>query len=522
VTIHGVAPAATFTRPGTVPEGSPFTLRLADPSDPSSADAAAGLAYAFDCGGGSGAFGPDDHVSCPTDDNEIRDVGARIRDAGGEMSEYTGTITVENVAPTATLAAPAEVEEGSAIAVSLTNGDDVSSADRAAGFTFVFDCGGGFGDPGPSASTSCPTADDGSLTVRGRITDKDGGSRTYERRVTIGAVAPSATLTAPGAHVPEGTAFSIGLTDPSDPSSADRAAGFSYAFDCGGGFGAYGTATARTCPTDDNATRAVAARIRDAGGASREYTSQVVVDNLDPSIPSMSGPIDPLRLGAAATVTLRYADPGSADTHSVRFAWDDGTTTTIAGTSGSATATRTYAASGVYSVDVLVTDDDGGRAQGSFQFVVVYDPSSGFVTGGGWIDSPAGAYRPAPTLTGRANFGFTSQYKKGATIPTGETEFQFHAGGVNFHSTAYEWLVVSGPKAQYKGTGTLNGATGYRFLLTATDGQVAGGGGSDRFRIKLTHATSGALVYDNVPGASEDIDLAAPQALGGGNIFIKK
>jgi hypothetical protein len=35
---------------------------------------------------------------------------------------------------------------------------------------------------------------------------------------------------------------------------------------------------------------------------------------------------------------------------------------------------------------------------------VAYDPSAGFVTGSGWINSPAGAYVSDPTLTGRATF----------------------------------------------------------------------------------------------------------------------
>ena len=43
----------------------------------------------------------------------------------------------------------------------------------------------------------------------------------------------------------------------------------------------------------------------------------------------------------------------------------------------------------------------------------------GFVTGGGWIDSRPGAYRPEPELYGKATFGFVSKYKKGATTPTG-------------------------------------------------------------------------------------------------------
>ena len=82
-----------------------------------------------------------------------------------------------------------------------------------------------------------------------------------------------------------------------------------------------------------------------------------------------------------------------------------------------------------------------------------------------------------PTLSGRANFGFNSQYKKNANIPTGETEFNFQVGNFNFHSEAYTWLVVSGCKAQYKGTGTINGVSGYDFTLTAYDGDITAAAG---------------------------------------------
>jgi hypothetical protein len=152
--------------------------------------------------------------------------------------------------------------------------------------------------------------------------------------------------------------------------------------------------------------------------------------------------------------------------------------------------------------------------------VVVYDPSAGFVTGGGWINSPAGAYTGDPTLSGKANFGFVSKYQKGAAKPTGETEFQFHVAGFNFHSEAYDWLVVSGPKAQYKGTGKVNGVSGHAFLLTATDGQRAGGGGVDKFRIKIWKVSDGSIVYDNRLGASDDLDAADPQVISGGSIVI--
>ena len=132
--------------------------------------------------------------------------------------------------------------------------------------------------------------------------------------------------------------------------------------------------------------------------------------------------------------------------------------------------------------------------------------------------SPAGAYAANPSLTGKATFGFVSKYQRGASQPTGNTEFQFHAGDFRFSSTSYEWLVVAGAKAQYKGAGTVNGVSGYSFILTATDGQVNGGGGTDKFRVKIWNA--GGVVYDNVVGGSDRIDDANPQAISGGSIII--
>src|SRR5207248_9639269 len=140
---------------------------------------------------------------------------------------------------------------------------------------------------------------------------------------------------------------------------------------------------------------------------------------------------------------------------------------------------------GVYTINVCVKDSVG--ASGCAQvWIVVYDPNGGFITGGGWINVGAGSYIAHQTLTGRANFGFNSQYKKGATVPTGETEVNLQVGNMNFHSTSYSWLVVSGWKAQYKGVGTINGSGTYYFTLTAYDGDIGGGGGFDKFRSRIT------------------------------------
>lgn len=114
-----------------------------------------------------------------------------------------------------------------------------------------------------------------------------------------------------------------------------------------------------------------------------------------------------------------------------------------------------YDAAGVYVVDCDVTDTTGGTQASEPTYIVVFDPSGGFVTGGGWIDSPVGAYIPDPDAADPARFGFVSQYKKGATVPTGSTQFQFQAG--NLHSNEFDWLVVSGARAQFRGTASVNG-----------------------------------------------------------------
>jgi hypothetical protein len=157
-----------------------------------------------------------------------------------------------------------------------------------------------------------------------------------------------------------------------------------------------------------------------------------------------------------------------------------------------------------------------------YQFIVVYDPAGGFVTGGGWIMSPEGACPDfCGGATGKANFGFVSKYKKGASTPTGQTEFQFKAGDLNFHSSSYDWLVVAGANAKYKGVGTVNGGGNYGFMLTATDADVNDNDAHDvdLFRIKIWDKDNGdAVVYDNQMGAGDDSYDGT--ALGGGNIKV--
>ena len=77
--------------------------------------------------------------------------------------------------------------------------------------------------------------------------------------------------------------------------------------------------------------------------------------------------------------------------------------------------------------------------------------------------------------------------------------------------------MVSGSKVRFKGSGTINGAGDFAFLLSAVDGQVSGDE-SDAFRIKIWNKSTGVVVYDSEMGRGEG--APATTVLGGGSIVI--
>ncbi len=213
---------------------------------------------------------------------------------------------------------------------------------------------------------------------------------------------------------------------------------------------------------------------------------------------------------AAVNTVLSFNGSASYDPDGdpLAYTWDFGDGSTGA----DAMPTHSYSAAAIYNV-CLTANDGTVNSVPVCTIAVVYDPSGGFVSGGGWFDSQPGAYKPDSNLSGKATFGFVSKYQKGAQAPTGTTGFAFQAGSFSFTSTAYEWLVVNrtGNTAQFKGSGTVNGAMdpngkAYKFQVWAGDGT------SDTFRIKIWWEDAGGehVVYDN----------SFDQTIGGGSIIV--
>jgi hypothetical protein len=270
-----------------------------------------------------------------------------------------------------------------------------------------------------------------------------------------------------------------------------------------------------------------------AGNVSAPATaSGINIDKTAPLVADVVANPNPVQVNTAIELTALVdgTDAGGSNTDSADYSLDGGAWTSMTASDGAfdspiegvQASVAAFAEAGVHELCVRGADAADNQSAEECILLAVYDPEGGFVTGGGWIMSPAEACPDfCGGATGKANFGFVSKYKKGADTPTGQTEFQFKAGDLNFHSSSYDWLVIAGANAKYKGVGTINGEGNYGFMLTATDEDLTPSTDVDLFRIKIWDKDAGDdVVYDNKWGESDD--GYAGTEIGGGNIKIHK
>jgi PKD repeat protein len=510
-------PVAEAGGPYTVDEGTSITIDATGSYDPSGST----LAYAWNFNNDNIYEIPGfSIVRTPPDGPRSRIIGLQVTNGQGRVATDTAMWNVNNVNPVVNAGQDQTINEGDTANFGASFSDVQPDMDASAA---QINYGDGtienvVANPNGAISGSHSYANSGTYTVTITVTDKDGGIGSDTSTVTVSSVPPIAEAGGPYT-VDEGTSITIDATGSYDPSGS----ALTYAWDWNGD-GIYevpGFSLIRT-PRDGPRTRTIGLQVTNGQGRVANDTAMLTINNVAPIIDSLSAEPYLAQVGTAITGTGTFHDPGTLDTFVAEWNWDDVTNTiNLPNGSTSTTDSHTYTTPGVYSTSLQVTDKDGGSdIENMSQYIVVYDPDGGFVTGGGWINSPAEAYVANPTLVGRANFGFVSKYLRGATVPTGETEFQFKVADLNFHSTNYDWLVVAGARAQYKGSGTINGAGDYMFMLTAIDGQINGGGGADKFRIKIWEKATGTIVYDNQNGVTDDSNPST--AIAGGSIVIHK
>jgi uncharacterized protein GlcG (DUF336 family) len=263
----------------------------------------------------------------------------------------------------------------------------------------------------------------------------------------------------------------------------------------------------------------------DIHGNLQTVSFNVEVTNLAPSNLVITAPIIPQAIGTAINVSATFTDENIKYATWTAFDGNALTKSEKISTSGTSTAyTFTSLPAGVYTIILEVEDHCGLKVSQQFEFVTIYDPNGGFVTGGGWIYSKPGDLRTNPSADGRANFGFVAKYKTGKNLVDqveGNTNFQFKEGDFHFKSTSHESmsLVISGAKATYRGIGTVNGLGSHKFMVTVIDGDIRGE--LDKFRIRVwADKSSSDVIYDNEYSLAENAE--ATTLLGGGSIVIHK
>jgi autotransporter-associated beta strand protein len=121
-------------------------------------------------------------------------------------------------------------------------------------------------------------------------------------------------------------------------------------------------------------TYTITVTVVDDDELSSTQSTDVAVNNVAPDVDAVAGRDSGVR-GQALAFSAEFADVGILDTHTAVWTWGDGNTSpgTIVETNGAGTVSgsHVYTSSGVYTVTLTVTDNDGGSTVVSRQVEIV-------------------------------------------------------------------------------------------------------------------------------------------------------
>jgi PKD repeat protein len=345
-------------------------------------------------------------------DNGVYTVTITITDNSNDFGVDSIMVTVNNVAPVLSAGSDQTVNEGEIVTLDPASFNDKGTADT---HTALIDWGDGtatepgsitespFGPPGSTAgvdgtiSGSHVYADNGAYTVTITIEDDDGGLDSDTFVVTVLNVAPTLTpisdmtvyegdlVSLPPAEFNDagtgdthtstidwgdatsletGTVFESPFGPPGSTSGADGTIGGSHVY-------------------SDNGKYMVTITVKDDDGLETLESFEVTVINSPPTV--NAGPDRQIDEGELITLeSSAFNDLGTADTHTATINWGDGTTLDLGtvtespfgppgstlGADGTISGNHVYADNGVYTVTIMVLDDDGAYGSDTFEVTV--------------------------------------------------------------------------------------------------------------------------------------------------------
>jgi hypothetical protein len=384
VVVNDVPPTLALSGADHTPEGSPYTLTLGPLNDPGQH---AVSQYVIHWGDESTTtiaaadLPADGQVQHPYADGPAsRTITVDLVDEDGTRADVASkTITVDNVAPTATLSNDGPVGEHSPATVSFTGQFDPSDADTMAGFHYSYALSQdalatSYAAATDGASQQFTFGDEGSYTVYGRIFDQDNGFTDYQTTVVVNDAPP--TLALSGAdHTPEGSPYTLTVGPLTDPG---QHAVSQYIIHWGDE--STTTIAAADLPADGQvqhryADGAVSPTITvdlvDEDGTRLNVASKTItVDNVAPTVQVSKSTV--IGLGTTFVGSGSFFDPG-ADVWTVQVDYGDhtGLQTVTANSDHTFALNHTYTATGNYVVTATVSDHDGGVNSASLGVVVL-------------------------------------------------------------------------------------------------------------------------------------------------------
>jgi PKD repeat protein len=354
VTVTDFGPTAALTGDTVFDEGSPGSYDASGSA--SSPDAI--VLYEWDWNYDGTTFNPSGDTGAVQIhawmDNDTYTAAVRVTDDDGSTDIAVLEVTIIDFAPTAAFTwAPEPQDEGSSVSFTDTS---TSVSDLITAWSWDF---GGLGT-GNEQNPNFTFNDDGTFTVTLTVTDDDGSTSTVSHDVTINNVAP-AIVAGDDMAANEGEMLNFEGSFV-DPGTADT---HTFQWDFGDGASASGSLTP-THAYGDNGAYTVTLTVTDDDGGVGFDNLIVTVSNVPPMVEA--GP-DQAGESCVHEISLSgfFTDPGWLDTHTATIDWGDGTIepglvteeNNPPDSTGNLTGSHKYIIPGIYTVTLVVTDDDG-------------------------------------------------------------------------------------------------------------------------------------------------------------------
>jgi hypothetical protein len=174
----------------------------------------------------------------------------------------------------------------------------------------------------------------------------------------------------------------------------------------------------------------------------------------------------------------------------------------------------------VYEVTLTVQDRSGAQGQSAPGTYLVAPSAAGRgAYGAGRLVSPPGALASNTNFSGQALFAFSTLVSSNQNQVSGLMSFE--TGSLDVFGSDIQWLAVSQGRIQFQGVASVNGDTGYPFMVVASSGTASGIGLlSPRLRLIVWSKTDDSVIYDNQPGTPVVATLGPSTGVVNGSIGV--